>query len=134
LSPEALNTYGLHRVDGAVESQAHIVFVHGLGGSAFDTWAHDKGDAQTYWPGWLAQEERLKERRAAVWTYGYDASPTVYKGEPEALGATANTFFQQLEIKGLLGRPIVVVAHSLGGLVTKAMLRKVEVIFPLVMW
>ena len=126
LSPEALNTHGLHRVDGAVESQAHIVFVHGLRGSAFETWAHDKGDAQAYWPGWLAQEERLKERRAAVWTYGYDASPTVYQGKPEALGATANTFFQQLEIKGLLGRPILVVAHSLGGLVTTTMLRKLS--------
>ena len=126
LSPATVNAHGLHRVGGADDAQAHIVFVHGLGGSAFDTWAHDKCDAQTYWPGWLALEERLKERRAAVWTYGYDASPTVYQGKPEALGATANTFFQQLEIKGLLGRPIVVVAHSLGGLVTKAMLRKLS--------
>jgi CII-binding regulator of phage lambda lysogenization HflD len=126
LSPEALNTHGLHRLDGAAEADAHIVFVHGLSGSAFDTWAHDKGAAQTYWPGWLAQDERLKEQRAAVWTYGYDASPTVYQGKSEALGATANTFFQQLEIKGLLGRPIVVVAHSLGGLVTKTMLRKLS--------
>jgi len=126
LSPATLNAHGLHRVGGADDAQAHIVFVHGLRSAAFDAWAQDKSDAQTFWPAWLAQDERLKQRRAAVWTYGYDASPTVYQGKPEALGRTAHTFFQHLEMKGLLGRPVVVVAHSLGGLVTKAMLRKLS--------
>jgi len=126
LNADALNAHGLHRVGGADDAHAHIVFVHGLRSAAFDAWAQDKSDAQTFWPAWLAQDERLKERRAAIWTYGYDASPTVFQGKSEALGATAHTFFQHLEMNGLLGRPIVVVAHSLGGLVTKAMLRKLS--------
>lgn len=47
----------------------NIIFVHGLGGSAEDTW----GDAEsgTFWPLWLPEVRGLGNAR--IMTFGYDS-------------------------------------------------------------
>ena len=46
-----------------------IVFVHGLGGSARETWTH--AESGGFWPEWLAQEEVIRDAR--IMTFGYNA-------------------------------------------------------------
>jgi hypothetical protein len=50
-------------------SLINIIFVHGLGGSAEDTWT----DPQTnsFWPPWLIRVKGLENAR--IMTFGYDA-------------------------------------------------------------
>jgi hypothetical protein len=52
-------------------ARVNIVFVHGLGGHASDTWRRN-GDATTFWPAWLARDIP----GLAAWTLAYDAPPS----------------------------------------------------------
>jgi hypothetical protein len=46
-----------------------IVFVHGLGGSARETWTHYP--SKTFWPALLHEDDRFNNVRIS--TFGYDA-------------------------------------------------------------
>jgi len=48
----------------------NIVFVHGLGGSAHNTWTDDQTKA--FWPPWLAKVTGLENAR--IMTFGYDSN------------------------------------------------------------
>jgi pimeloyl-ACP methyl ester carboxylesterase len=121
MSREEFNKLGLHWVGGASKGAAtsHVVFVHGLDGKGFDTWAQRVGDESTFWPQWLESEGS----GLAIWTYAYDAASTLWKGKPDALEPTAKKFLQHLEAESVSKAPTVLVTHSLGGLVSKALLR-----------
>lgn len=111
--------------------QANVVFVHGLGGHWQATWAHDARRPEDSWPYWLAREfpcvrvwsleyEAAATRWARVvrWFGGrsrhqHGGSPLTERGQ-EALGV--------LRSHGLHKRPLILIGHSLGGLVIKAML------------
>jgi tetratricopeptide (TPR) repeat protein len=122
MSREDFNKFGLHYVGGAAKKAAasHVVFVHGLDGKGFDTWAHSVNDETTFWPKWLEAEGG----GLAIWTYAYDAASSFWRGNPGALEPTALKFLQHLEAEGLSKAPTVLVTHSLGGLVSKSLLRK----------
>ncbi|RPB28591.1 hypothetical protein L211DRAFT_396459 [Terfezia boudieri ATCC MYA-4762] len=104
---------GRHKVD--------IFFTHGLGGGSRKTWAHDPCDYSTFWPGeWLPQEEGFKDAR--IHTFGYNAN--FQTGVTEyAILDFAREFIQELWISPLnFGNvPIILVGHSMGGLVSKKM-------------
>lgn len=55
-------------------TECDIVFVHGLVGDAHDTWRHLVSEES--WLDWVDQDHC----RAAVWTLGYEASPTAWRG------------------------------------------------------
>ncbi len=48
-----------------------IIFIHGLGGSAWRSWSWEH-DPRNFWPPWLALEPELKGAR--IYTFGYAAS------------------------------------------------------------
>lgn len=68
-APDPLGLHVVHKPDGAV---GDIVFVHGLGGSAWRTWSWNH-DAALFWPGWLAEEDDVLTM-FRVWTFGYNAN------------------------------------------------------------
>jgi hypothetical protein len=47
-----------------------LIFVHGLGGSAKDTWTH--ADTNGFWPVWLHDDNRLNNVRISI--FGYNAN------------------------------------------------------------
>lgn len=120
-----IERFGLTEVFSPEHPQADVVFVHGLNGDPQRTWTSKKTDV--FWPRDLLSEDFDKEYQARVLVYGYDADVTVSASDggtsrdrihnhAELLVAylVANRRRQRAE-----DRPIVFVAHSLGGLVVK---------------
>ncbi len=99
--------------------RGHVIFVHGLGGHAYETWKQRESD-ETFWPSWLARDvEGL-----TVWTLSYSAPATNWLGTAPPLQDRAVTVLELLLSRPeLKNAPIAFVCHSLGGLVVKQMLR-----------
>jgi protein SERAC1 len=103
------------------DAEVDICFIHGLTGNRDSTWT-TKGQAEP-WPKTLLPAE-LPNTKASIFTYGYDAY-IVRLGHASSNRLTnhAMNFLQIVtldrEKKNASNRPLVIVAHSLGGLVTK---------------
>ena len=129
---------GKSRPDASMD----IIFVHGLGGHWKTTWEFPsqpagkpnlKSDTPSraqnrpniefepsalFWPEWIA--EALP--RAAVWALNYDANLSDWS-RGMALSQHGDQALAMLVADGFGRRPIVFVAHSLGGLVVKSLLQ-----------
>lgn len=93
--------------------------MHGLTGDAYKTWISDGDDE--FWPNWLKDDMN----HVSVSTLGYPTSlfEKWAKREMDMFERTANVL--ELFAGHDIGRrPIVFVAHSLGGILTKMLLRK----------
>ena len=98
-----------------------VIFIHGLGGTSLRTWCRDR-DANNLWPKlWLPEELPT----ARVLSFGYDAHFASRKGRASS---TISDFAADLLFRMKYGEntperlgqvPIIVVAHSMGGLVFK---------------
>lgn len=108
---------------------ADIIFVHGLTGGRNSTWKADK--AKEPWPKAFLKDEESKNsqyplKSARIMSWGYDADVV------KLVGAAGQNRIMD-HARNLLGalederdddeaatRPLIFVAHSLGGLVVKA--------------
>lgn len=111
-----------------------VVFIHGIRGGPFVTWRKDgileHGDARGYldrsacWPtDWLAPT--FPDARLISIEYAAPASG--WEGESLPLEETANQVVKKLVLAGVGDRPVVFVAHSMGGLIVKGAIRNKNV-------
>ncbi|KAI4230876.1 MAG: hypothetical protein L6R40_007912 [Gallowayella cf. fulva] len=119
-----INRFGLTEVYApATRPNVDIVFVHGLNGKPSDTWTSES--THVFWPAQTLPPELEDESlEARVLVYGYDADVTSFTD-----GASKDKIHNHAEhlIAELVAnrrrkaaeRPIIWVAHSLGGLVVK---------------
>lgn len=96
-----------------------VVFVHGLSGDRVTTWTSQNG---AFWPQWLKDEFS----HVNVYLAGYDS--TAFAGILLGSGASIQDLATTLA-DGLISQPrqaeaIVLITHSLGGLIVKQMLRR----------
>ena len=117
------DTEGLHRLQNAdpTDRLADIVFVHGLGGGSHATWRHGQENAPDhfFWPAELAKDLP----QCGVWSLGYEAGITAFGNPGMAIGERGLNFARELQHSGVgLDRPLLFIAHSLGGLVVKALI------------
>lgn len=104
--------------EGYDDVTSHVVFVHGLGGDLLRTWT-SRGPPPVFWPTWL--EEDLE--RTGVWTLGYDAPKTNWRGAALPVPDRANDVLDRLLAEPrILTGSIAFVGHSLGGIIIKATL------------
>jgi len=106
--------------DGGSEAAVDIVFVHGLRGNAYTTWLHE--DTGIHWPSQLLYKDIPDAR---ILTFGYDAD-VVNLWNPASVSRLTNhaenlvgDLVRRREFTNTEVRPILFVAHSLGGLVTE---------------
>ena len=98
--------------------RANVVFVHGLGGHAYETWRRARTDA-SLWPRWLAEDVP----GLAVHTLAYEAPPSNWLGTAMPLQDRAVNVLENLfGSESLRDGPVVFVCHSLGGLIVKQVL------------
>jgi pimeloyl-ACP methyl ester carboxylesterase len=111
----------LYRVSDGPEKPADIVFVHGLMGSATQTWAPAPASAAALWPNWLSAH-------ANIWLLDYPADLFWWSstGASMALPERARSVIDLLANHQLGLRPLIFVTHSLGGLLAKAVLRAAQ--------
>lgn len=92
-----------------------IVFVHGLMGSARNTWACDE-QLSSFWPAWLSD-------LGDVWIVDYPADLFWWSNTGMALPERARSVVDVLANYRLGSKPILWITHSLGGLLVKLILR-----------
>lgn len=107
----------LTQVHIAQEPEAlHVVFVHGLGGEARSTWMHNPADHTTLWPLWIGEDVGCH-----VWVAGYGAALSGWTDAAMHLTDLGEALFAALQAEpNLFGRRLVLIGHSLGGLVIKS--------------
>jgi len=96
-----------------------LVFIHGLDGDMRETWMADTKDEGMLWPRWVGEATGCP-----VWLLGYGAAKTRWKADAMALPRQATTVIERLSNEPkLLEGPLILIGHSLGGLVIKTALQ-----------
>ncbi len=95
-----------------------VIFVHGLTGDPVETWQFE--DESEFWPRTLYPDNSS----VAIYALGYPA--TIFKKWSKKemdMFERARNALEYIVAKGIGNRPIVFVSHSLGGILTKLILR-----------
>jgi protein SERAC1 len=97
-------------------STADVIFVHGLGGDGHETWT---ATPDAFWPLWIFDDLKTIE----VWTLEYPASIFGSTNGSLVISDQAKQVLDLLASHSIGNRPLAFVAHSLGGLLVKQLLR-----------
>ncbi|SDE57064.1 ABC-three component system protein [Kordiimonas lacus] len=97
-----------------------IVFIHGLMGDAHSSWSHN-GKPEGFWPRWLSEEFPA----ANVWVFNHPAGAagSILSDDGMSILQRAQAAITSFETEDIGSRPIIFITHSLGGLITKKLLR-----------
>lgn len=105
---------------GAGPRHADVIFVHGLMGDPKATWTASAADgSESFWPQWIAREFP----GVAVWSVDYPTTVSRWVGRSIPLFELATNIADGLLVKDIgVNRPLILVGHSMGGLVIKKIL------------
>lgn len=107
----------------AADVDVDIVFVHGFGGDQRETWTCREGRAKVYW--WDKDYLNKDVQNLRVLIYGYNVTPDVLEHFPQTIREESRLLLDCLEQKRRSirpNRPLIFIAHGLGGLIVKAAL------------
>jgi pimeloyl-ACP methyl ester carboxylesterase len=116
--PETKEEMSLLDKDKKTAIGANIIFVHGLDGNAADTWRNKETGFD--FPGSLSEDFP----ELGVWVVNYDASSRNQNRRPLPIVDRGRVLLEQIKQKSLQENNLILIGHSLGGLVIKQMLRE----------
>lgn len=94
-----------------------LIFIHGITGDPEETWTNGNG---VFWPCWLADDLA----GVNIYAAGYPSSLFAKWTKKEMdLHERASSLAENLVSNGIGKRPLVIVCHSLGGLLAKEIFR-----------
>ncbi|HEJ7130540.1 TPA: hypothetical protein SMF60_003648 [Serratia marcescens] len=100
-------------------ARKHVVFIHGLGGNAETTWQSNNSE-KVFWPNWL--HEDIED--TCIWSIGYEAPQLTVRDSGMGLLDRAQNVLETLLTEQQLSKgELILVGHSLGGLIIKQLLR-----------
>ena len=117
--------FGLTDVYRPIGDEAvDIVFIHGLDGHPYDTWTSE--EYKIFWPAQLLPPITEKEK-ARILVYGYDADVFAFTDDVSVCKDKIHNHAEHLVAelcanrrqRKATERPLIFIAHSLGGLVVK---------------
>ncbi|KAH8896577.1 hypothetical protein GQ53DRAFT_889819 [Thozetella sp. PMI_491] len=102
-------------------SVGDLVFVHGLGGSAWKSFSWNR-DTSCFWPRWLPSEEEILSK-FRILTFGYNSKFHGAAANLDILDFAKDLLLQLMTAASTnpehQSRPIIFIVHSMGGLVVK---------------
>ncbi len=111
---------GLNLLHYPSEPLIDLIFVHGLGGGSRKTWSKTSSITH-YWPQqWLPKDSAFKNLR--VHSFGYDSDWSKGKDNCLNIHHFGKSLLGEMSTSPVLGdadTPIVLIGHSMGGLVIK---------------
>jgi len=119
-----LKAVGAHNRDPL----ANVVFVHGIGSSSETAWRSPNSKEKAAFPEWLSQD--LEQHAGApvnVWQVDYPAE--IFRvmflsvSRDDSVPQRADMLRDLVSSQQLTRRPVIFIAHSLGGILVKDMLR-----------
>jgi hypothetical protein len=116
VAEEGIGVAEVVAVHTPVDAGLDVVFIHGLDGGARSSWRGK--ETSSFWPLWLAEDIE----GIAVWSVGYDAWSSKWRGRAMPLQDRAINLLAQLQSHGIGERPLCFVTHSMGGLLVKEMM------------
>ena len=109
----------LRLMSGDSLARKHVVFIHGLGGNAETTWQSNNSE-KVFWPKWL--HEDIED--TCIWSIGYEAPKLTIRDSGMGLLDRAQNVLETLLTEQQLSKgELILVGHSLGGLIIKQLLR-----------
>lgn len=94
-----------------------VVFIHGITGDPKGTWTNYEG---AFWPDWLVDDIS----GLCIHTAGYPSSVFAKWAKKEmTLHERASSLAEHMVSQGIGRRPLIIVCHSLGGLLAKELFR-----------
>lgn len=106
-------------MSGDREAGKHVIFIHGLGGHYRDTWSCGR-DKHLFWPEWLTD----KASDVCVWSVEYESKAAYFINDTMAFKDRAANIAESLFIKKELKEgEIILIGHSMGGLIIKQIMR-----------
>ncbi len=106
---------------GAPDALADVIFLHGLAGDPKATWTATECEEELggFWPLWICHDLKLVQCHMV----GYPASIFEQWAKKEmGLFERAKSVLDLLTSHGFGNRPIILIAHSLGGLLVKQLI------------
>ncbi|WP_035707624.1 alpha/beta fold hydrolase, partial [Niveispirillum irakense] len=108
----------LERLHGGRKDAPALIFIHGLGGHPKDSWRYDECQPDDFWLHWVGRDTGCD-----VWTLAYDAALSAWTEQAMPLPDQGSHIMDRLStIHELQNKSLILVGHSMGGLVIKTML------------
>ncbi|PRC92091.1 esterase/lipase family protein [Solimicrobium silvestre] len=105
------------------EKNSHVIFLHGLNGDPYESWGASQNSKKKFWPKWL--EKDITD--LTVWSIGYHAAISRWRGEAMHFTERATNILELILAEpNLKNGEIILIGHSMGGLIIKQMLRTAE--------
>lgn len=109
----------IHHMAGDREAGKHVIFIHGLGGNYRKTWSSGK-EENVFWPAWLAENES----DLCVWSVEYESKVAYFFDDAMSFKDRAANIAENLLIKKeLKNGELILIGHSMGGLIIKQIIR-----------
>ena len=108
----------LQKLHAGLIDRPVMVFLHGLGGDRIETWRHESCAPDDCWPHWVGRKTECD-----VWTVGYDSALSGWTNSAMPLPDQRDQVLDLLSTESELDdRRLVLVGHSMGGLVIKTVM------------
>lgn len=109
----------VHFISGPHNATRHVILFHGLQGHYHDTWMAAKNKS-LFWPGWVHEDNP----EIAIWSVEYETKIlTGFDSGMEFKDRARNIYELLLRTNDLRKGEIILIGHSLGGLIIKQIIR-----------
>ncbi len=95
----------------------NVIFIHGMTGHPISTWANDDGINSSL-PMWIDEDVQ----KCRVWVLGYPSNVLQLPGYNSNIDSIGSSILSTILRADLQEKPIIFIAHSMGGLVLKRLL------------